>query len=226
MRNVAELSGKPLVGSEPNYHYAPAKAVEITPQALDVMDKLFARLTLIFPAWRSALPTDEAVAEFKAFWLEELINAKIRNWRLIARGLECCKQAKSPFLPTVGQFIEWCLTEDFEALNLPDEEQLYRRLQAFMSYGMEGLSEFKFRNAAEYWLITDLYCRNRAGEWSEKKLKEELAKALRKMAGRILRQEKIPEPKIALPETVQKRMSQEEIADRWTALRKQCGGMQ
>ncbi|OOH91889.1 hypothetical protein BMT54_01840 [Pasteurellaceae bacterium 15-036681] len=121
------------------------------------MDKLFQRLTLIFPAWRTALPTDESVAEFKAFWLEELINAKIRNWKLIARGLERCKQSKNPFLPSIGQFIEWCKAVDYHELGLPDEDELLRKIYAFMPFGMENVNEFKFGSNAEYWLIIG-YC--------------------------------------------------------------------
>ncbi|MBF0785749.1 holin [Muribacter muris] len=224
MKSVTDLSNKPLVGSEPNYHL-PTKAVEITPQAHEVMDKLFQRLTLIFPAWRSALPTETSIAEFKAFWLEELINAKIRNWKLLARGLERCKQSKSPFLPSIGQFIEWCLAEDYQALGLPDEDKLYRRLHAFMRFGIEEIGQFKFESNAEYWLITDLYVRCRAGEWSEKTLRSEIGKALDKMAGRLKRCEPIPEPKITLPEQVRV-IDKDKVSAFFGGLLKQLGGKQ
>ncbi|MDH2997205.1 hypothetical protein A1D22_05905 [Pasteurellaceae bacterium LFhippo2] len=224
MRNVAELAKQTPVGSEPNYHHVPTKAVEITPQAYEVMDKLFQRLTLIFPAWRTSLPTDGSVAEFKAFWLEELINAKIRNWKLIARGLERCKQSKSPFLPSIGQFIEWCKAVDYHELGLPNEEQLLRKIYAFMVPGMENVNEFKFDSNAEYWLITGLYKRNRAGEWSEKKLKEELAKELAKMAKRIESGEQIPVPQLALEANPRKVLSREEQAKRWAEIRAKLYG--
>lgn len=213
MKSVAMLSERQLVGSQPNYRLEPTQAVEITPQAVAVMDKLFTRLILICPAWHKALPNDRAVQEFKAFWLEELINANVRNWKLLARGLERCKQSKTPFLPSVGQFIEWCLAEDYQALGLPDEEALYRRIQAFMRFGMEETHRFKFQSNAEYWLITGLYQRSRAGEWSEKILREQAVIELRKMAKRVKSGEVLPTPVVTLPSRVEA-LSEERIQRR------------
>lgn len=219
MKSVAELGQKNLVGSEPNYQFQPLKSVEITPQAVAVMDKLFNQLTVICPAWHKALPSDESVANFKTVWLEEIINANIRNWKLLARGLERCKQSKNPFLPSIGQFIDWCLQEDFAELGLPDEEQLYQRIQAFMGYGMESLPEFKFHSNAEYWLITGLYCRNKASEWTDQQLREAIGKELAKMAKRLKLGEAIPAPQITLPKQAKPRLSREEINLRWQKLR-------
>lgn len=202
MKSVAELAAKNLVGREPNYQIKPSQKVEITPQAVAVMDKLFDHLTVIFPAWHKALPTAESIATFKTLWLEEIINANIRSWRLLSRGLERCKQEKSPFFPSIGQFIEWCLAEDYPALGLPDEDELYHRMMIFMRFGMTEAHQFKFKSDAEYWLITGLYQRNRTGEWSEKTLREESIKALRKMAKRLKSGEEIPKPILTLPPKV------------------------
>lgn len=221
MQNIAEMTLS--VGKQPPLKAQPKKHVAIPAGAIDTVNQLFVQMRAIFPAWKNSFPDEKSYREAKRQWLETLVNEGITTIDQLQNGLDRAKKSTKPFWPSLGEFVGWCKTINFEALNLPDEEQLYRRVQAFMGCGMENLHEFKFRSAAEYWLITDLYCRNRTGEWSDKTLKEELAKALRKMADRILRQEKIPEPKIALPETVQKRMSQEEIADRWTALRKQLG---
>lgn len=204
MKSVAELAKPKLVGAQPHQSVPTENAVEITPQAVAVMDKLFDRLTVICPAWHKSLPSDAAVANFKTLWLEEIINANIRNWKLLARGLEHCKQAKNPFLPSVGQFIEWCLAEDYQALGLPDEAELLRRLRVFQGCGMENLHKFKFRSDAEYWLITDLYSRCRTGEWREEKLVEETKKALVKMAKRIKQGEQIPAMAITLPAKVER----------------------
>ena len=223
MKSVSELVKPNLVGSQPNYQVPTESSVEITPQAVAVMDKLFDHLTVICPAWHKSLPSDESVANFKTLWLEEIINAGIRNWRLLTRGLERCKQEKNPFLPSVGQFIEWCLAEDYQALGLPDEERIYRRISQFMAFGMEEVHRFSFTNNAEYWLITGLYQRNRAGEWSEKKLQEEIGKALKKMAERVKSGERIPEPKITLPDAVSVRPSDEVINRRFAELKAKMG---
>lgn len=222
MKSVAQMTTQAVIGSRPDYQQS-AQTVEITPQAAAVMDKLFDHLTVICPAWHKALQTDESIANFKAIWLEEIINAGIRNWRLLANGLERCKQEKNPFLPSVGQFIEWCLAENYAELGLPDEERLYNRIQAFMAFGMEEIQQFKFSNNAEYWLITELYQRNSRGKWDEKMLRQEIDKSLKKMAARVKAGEPIPAPQITLPEKVSVRPSDEVIAARFAALRARMG---
>lgn len=226
MKSVAELQARNLVGSDPNYQFQPLKTVEITPQAVAVMDKLFNQLTVICPAWHKALPSDESVANFKTVWLEEIINANIRNWKLLVRGLDRCKQSKNPFLPSIGQFIEWCLQEDYADLGLPDEATLLARVKAFQGYGMDNLDKFKFQSNAEYWLITTLYCRCKTSEWNDKQLADGVAKELVKMAKRIKQGESIPAPQITLPKATEPRLSQQEIANRWSALRSKLGARQ
>lgn len=196
---TAYPSANPNVSPSAN---AACVQLEVGEQASRVMDKLFSALCVYCPAWKQSLPDDEAVAEFKTLWLEELINHNVRNWRLVARGLAQCKQRKDRFLPTVGEFIEWCLSEDYAALGLPDEAELLRRLRVFQGCGMENLHEFKFRSDAEYWLITDLYARGKAGEWRDKELAKEASSALIKMAKRIKQGEKIPPMAVSLPEKV------------------------
>ncbi|MDP0481643.1 replication protein P, partial [Glaesserella parasuis] len=72
-------------------------------------------------------------------------------------------------------------------------------------------------------LITDLYVRNRAGEWSDKQLKDEIKKSLVKMSKWLKTGEVLPEPKLALPQEV-KAVDREKVRAFWGGLLKQVRG--
>lgn len=217
MKSVGQLVQPSLIGREPHYQ-APTKQ-EIPSQVARFVDRLFTRLKAIFPAWKSAFASENDYNEAKIIWLEALVNNGITTAEQFKQGIVQAEKSAIPFFPSVGQFIAWCNVVDYSVLGLPDEEQLYRRIQAFMGYGMENLPEFKFHSNAEYWLITGLYCRNKAGEWTDQQLRAAISKELVKMAKRLKSGEVIPAPQITLPRQEKPRLSREEIRQRWQQLR-------
>ena len=82
---------------------------------------------------------------------------------------------------------------DYTQLGLPTLEKLLKRLNHFASYGLEEADKFSFKNDAEYWLITDLYRRERRYLWQESTLRSQAEQALLAMAKRIQAGENIPE---------------------------------
>lgn len=217
MKSVGQLANPSLIGREPHYQ-APIKQ-EIPSQVARFVDRLFTRLKAIFPAWKSAFASENDYNEAKIIWLEALVNNGITTAEQFKQGIVQAEKSETPFFPSVGQFIAWCKLVDYSVLGLPDEEQLYRRIQAFMGYGMESLPEFKFHSNAEYWLITGLYCRNKASEWTDQQLRAAISKELAKMAKRLKSGEIIPAPQITLPEQAKQKLSREEISQRWQQLR-------
>ncbi|MDE3973691.1 replication protein P, partial [Glaesserella parasuis] len=222
MQNVASMNLKSLVGQEPNYQ-VPAKTTAIPDGAIRTVNQLFIQLRAIFPAWKNSFPDADSYREAKRIWLETLVNEKITTIEQLQNGIARAKKSKNPFWPSVGEFVEWCKTVDYEALGLPDEDKLYKRLQAFMRFGMEEIQQFKFVSTVEYYLITDLYVRCRTGEWSDKQLKDEIKKSLVKMSKRLKTGEVLPEPKLALPEEV-KAVNSEKVMAFWGGLLKQVRG--
>lgn len=217
MKSVEQLAQPSLIGREPHYQ-APTKQ-EIPSQVARFVDRLFTRLKAIFPAWKSAFASENDYNEAKIIWLEALVNNGITTAEQFKQGIVQAEKSETPFFPSVGQFIAWCKLVDYSVLGLPDEDQLYRRIQAFMGYGMESLAEFKFHSNAEYWLITGLYCRNKASEWTDQQLRAAISKELVKMAKRLKSGEVIPAPQITLPEQAKQKLSREEICHRWRRLR-------
>lgn len=87
----------------------------VTPETTEVVNELFRRLRGIFPAWRQAWPSTEALDAAKAEWIKEFADANIRTLEQIEFGIQKCRKLKKPFAPSVGEFIGMCTPgpEDF-----------------------------------------------------------------------------------------------------------------
>lgn len=94
---------------------APAAPIRVTPQTVEVVNDLFRRLRGIFPAWRQAWPSTEALDAAKTEWIKEFAEAGIRTLEQIEFGIQKCRKLKKPFAPSVGEFIAMCVPgpEDF-----------------------------------------------------------------------------------------------------------------
>lgn len=91
------------------------QALPVTPQTAEVVNELFRRLRGIFPAWRQAWPSTEALDAAKAEWIKEFADEGIRSLEQIEFGIQKCRKLKKPFAPSVGEFIAMCVAgpEDF-----------------------------------------------------------------------------------------------------------------
>lgn len=185
---------------------------------------LFVEMFAIAPAMRYQFKAEQELEATKQQWVMAFAENGIRTKSQTDIGLKALRANPSDFLPAVGKFIAWCNAGENALLGLPSEEELLKRVSDFMCYGMGEIHRFKFRNNAEYWLITDLYIRGRNQQWTDDELAKATGKALAKMAKRIKSGEPIPEPKITLPQKIERKLPQAEINRRWTALRKQLGG--
>lgn len=87
------------------------------------INQLFNELAGIFPAFSKAWPTPSEFESAKRNWLMALIEADVNSNHKIQLGLKKARKYSSPWIPSVGQFIEWCkptlkdygLPEPFEA---------------------------------------------------------------------------------------------------------------
>lgn len=96
----------------PELHGGP---VVVSLETAEVVNGLFRRLRGIFPAWRQAWPSTEALAAAKEEWIKEFAAEGIRTIEQIEFGIEKCRKLKKPFAPSVGEFIAMCqpTPEDF-----------------------------------------------------------------------------------------------------------------
>ncbi|MBJ2282475.1 Replication protein P, partial [Pseudomonas sp. MF6767] len=75
MKPVSQLMAT-MGNLPPAIHSQP---LQVTPQTAEVVNALFRRLRGIFPAWRQAWPSTEALDSAKAEWIKEFADEGIRT---------------------------------------------------------------------------------------------------------------------------------------------------
>lgn len=121
MKHVSAITlNQAMAAAQP----APVRRVEMNEESSRVVNALFRELKAIFPAWRSAWPTSEDEAAARQSWIKAFTAANLRNLDQIRYGVELCRQSASPFMPSVGEFIEWCKPTP-EMLGCPSVEQAF-----------------------------------------------------------------------------------------------------
>lgn len=111
MKSASQLMAT-MQNLPPELHGGP---VVVSLETAEVVNGLFRRLRGIFPAWRQAWPSTEALAAAKEEWIKEFAAEGIRTIEQIEFGIEKCRKLKKPFAPSVGEFIAMCqpTPEDF-----------------------------------------------------------------------------------------------------------------
>jgi hypothetical protein len=177
-----------------------------------LVDALFTNLKQVFPAsvstaWKR--PEDEAAA--KRQWVAAFAENGIHSKQQLSAGMKHARASGSPFLPSPGQFIEWCKEASFSAAGMPDEEELYSMVMTYCAKrgDYQTAELYPWKTNADYWMVTGLYSMMRAGNLSEAELRVKCRSELRKMAHRIESGEEIPEPrkqllKLSIPSTSEK----------------------
>lgn len=120
MKSVAQI-----LPYMPNLPENAPKPVAVDPATTEVVNELFRRLRGIFPAWRQAWPTTEALGAAKAEWIMEFVAQRITSLDQIEFGIENCRRMKKPFAPSVGEFIEMCHPTP-EMLGIPTLDSAFR----------------------------------------------------------------------------------------------------
>jgi hypothetical protein len=128
-----------------------AEPVVVTLETAEVVNDLFRRLRGIFPAWRQAWPSTDALDAAKAEWIKEFAAVGIRSLEQIEFGVQKCRKMCKPFAPSVGEFITMC-TPTAEDFGMPSSADAW--LEALMgSYSHDGV-----RIAANETGVFDLRC--------------------------------------------------------------------
>ena len=156
-----------------------------------LVNRVFEQLLASCP--RLSYYTAEQVATAKQQWILGFAENGITTVEQVKQGMKALRAKEDDFVPSVGKFIGWCKVVDYTQLGLPTLEKLLKRLNHFSAYGLEEADKFSFKSDAEYWLITDLYRRERRYLWQESTLRSQAEQALLKMAKRIQAGENIPE---------------------------------
>ncbi|MDN3611338.1 replication protein P [Vibrio ostreicida] len=129
MKSIAELTHtlQPGVkgGEAGASSSSPSRPV---PQAaIHLVNDLFAELQGIFPAWRVAFPNQTTVDKAKRTWTLALFESGVHHRKQIEFGLRKARLSGLPYIPSVGQFVQWC-RPSAEDLNQPTVRQAFAML--------------------------------------------------------------------------------------------------
>ena len=87
-------------------------------QMANAINELFKELRLIRSAWRQAWPDKETYQAAKVQWMQAFLDEGIRTQGQIEFGMVKARKQVSDFIPSPGQFVEWCRPTP-EMLGLP-----------------------------------------------------------------------------------------------------------
>ncbi|PMH45967.1 hypothetical protein BCU68_09230 [Vibrio sp. 10N.286.49.B3] len=80
-----------------------------------IVNQLFAQLQGLYPAWRQAFATTEEMNNAKRAWVKAFIERGITRIEQIQLGLSAARHDTNSFIPSAGQFCNWCLEIDMDA---------------------------------------------------------------------------------------------------------------
>lgn len=101
------------------------------------INELFTELRLIRSAWRQAWPDRETYQAAKVQWMQAFLDEGIRTQGQIEFGMIKARKQVSDFIPSPGQFIEWCKPTP-EMLGLPPLAAAHREAVRNAHPGMAG----------------------------------------------------------------------------------------
>jgi hypothetical protein len=188
----------------------------------EFVNRVFRSLQAIFPAWKSAFADDASVSEARRQWTMGLVEAGLTNPEAIRAGLAIARRHKSPFMPSVGQFIGWCQEAAKERMGFPSLDSAIVQIDRFMLLRPRG--EPCEIHPAAYWIYTqiDSYALRRADAKAARQMVEVIyrdaeAKAIAGFEFQpapMMIEEKAPEPVV---------LSAAEKAQRMAEMRRQTG---
>jgi hypothetical protein len=77
-------------------------------QVRAIVDMFFEEMRATFPAAIAAIRSQHDLNATKRVYFVGFVEHRINTLELLERGLKRARAQKSPFLPTVAQFAEWC----------------------------------------------------------------------------------------------------------------------
>lgn len=164
---------------------------------IDLFNGFFKDLKALFPANLSHIKTQDDFDHFRKQWVKAFAENGITTMEQIDAGLAVARRQQKPFMPSPGQFIDWCRGGEFSSAGLPDEQQLADRVLEFSvkKSGYRSAEEYPFSSNAEYWMVTRLYHKMRDNAWTEADLRKHAKYELESMLIRINAGQQIPAPK-------------------------------
>ncbi|EOG5455992.1 replication protein P [Cronobacter turicensis] len=189
-----------------------AKKSVVNTEAERLVDALFRQLKQVFPASAvTNLRTEADEAAAKQQWILAFAENGISTREQLAAGMKRARVSHSPFWPSPGQFISWCREGEFKQLGLPSPDELVAMVYNYCARRgfYAAPTEYPWKHAAHYWMVTRLYSEMRLNSWTKTELIRHAREELSKMANRISDGEAIPKPSLLLEQPRHKPVSKD-----------------
>jgi hypothetical protein len=127
--------------------------------AKSVINKVFDELSVIFPAWKHAWPTEKELAMAKLQWTKAFVENNIVSMEQIRYGFLKARQSESDFLPSCGRFVSWCSPTATD-LGFPSEQQAMKLCVAHRNATKMNLPSnakpfiIELCKRVDWWIIT------------------------------------------------------------------------
>lgn len=200
-----------------------------------LFNALFTQLKATFPAVMATIRTQEDLDEFRRQWLLAFGENGIVSIAQVNAGMRIARRQEKPFMPSPGQFVAWCKSEESAALGLPDVNELvdlvyqysrtrsqYPDAESYPWPGKNG-AEHTTKSKSCYWLVTTLYQLMRSVGLSDGQLRVRAGEELAKIIKRIRGGEELPEPVVRIPLMGNKPLTREQNMARVQEIRAKFG---
>ena len=218
MKNITELVPKiKIINSDES------EKKQNKEEIAEIVNKLFRQLRAACPAMFRTLNNDDENA-VKRQWIIGFIENGIKL-EMINAGMKIARRQNNPFMPSVGQFIEWCEKGLSEIYGLPTPDELVKIVNRFCECKWsDDFCNFDYGSDANYWLVNDLYRAMQDESLGRDKLLIRADKLITGMTKKIMAGYVIPTPKKAIPETVKnKPLSREARLSKLSEIKQKFG---
>ena len=128
MKSITDLIHAPQMQNNSIQEFEQKQSIQKA--TAEATNSLFKELCVIFPSFLATIkkssPEDakRLFNKTKKMWLDEILEEKITS-QMIDLGLRKCRKSTTGFMPTVGEFINWCKPTDAD-LGIPSIDNAYR----------------------------------------------------------------------------------------------------
>lgn len=199
----------------------------------EIFNELFRQLLAVFPVL--ANKSVEDLNEMRRQWLLAFKENGITTVEQINAGMRVARKQEKPFMPSPGQFVAWCRSEEAVTVGLPDASELVDMVYQYCrtrgqypdaeSYPWpeHEIEPLTLKHKACYWLVTGLYTDMRANALSDSELRRKASDELLRMVRRIKTGEAIPEPVKQIPKLGGRPLSNEQGLNKIAEIRAKFG---
>ncbi|WP_266098715.1 replication protein P, partial [Klebsiella aerogenes] len=121
MHNFDRKNFQRIAAGMPEMQDAHSFAHQATKTA-EIFNELFRQLLAVFPALASKSAED--LNEMRRQWLLAFKENGITTMEQINAGMRVARKQEKPFMPSPGQFVAWCRSEQAVSAGLPDANEL------------------------------------------------------------------------------------------------------